>query len=37
MEAAPAVVTRQELETRVWGEELPDSIPCACTSTACVR
>ncbi|MBS0461173.1 MAG: response regulator transcription factor [Proteobacteria bacterium] len=25
MEAAPAVVTRQELETRVWGEELPDS------------
>ena len=25
MEAAPAVVTRQDLETRVWGEELPDS------------
>jgi len=25
MESAPAVVTRQELETRVWGEELPDS------------
>jgi DNA-binding response OmpR family regulator len=25
MEASPAVVTRQELETRVWGEELPDS------------
>jgi DNA-binding response OmpR family regulator len=25
MEATPAVVTRQELETRVWGEELPDS------------
>ncbi len=25
MEAAPSVVTRQELETRVWGEELPDS------------
>jgi len=25
MEASPSVVTRQELETRVWGEELPDS------------
>ena len=25
MEASPAVVARQELETRVWGEELPDS------------
>jgi DNA-binding response OmpR family regulator len=25
MEAAPAVVTRQDLEARVWGEELPDS------------
>jgi DNA-binding response OmpR family regulator len=25
MESAPSVVTRQELETRVWGEELPDS------------
>ena len=25
MEASPAVVTAQELETRVWGEELPDS------------
>ncbi|MDO4708999.1 MAG: response regulator transcription factor [Pseudomonadota bacterium] len=25
MEASPAVVTRQELENRVWGEELPDS------------
>lgn len=25
MEASPAVVTRQELETKVWGEELPDS------------
>ena len=25
MEASPAVVTRQELETRVWGEELLDS------------
>jgi len=25
MEAAPAVVTRKELEMRVWGEELPDS------------
>lgn len=25
MEASPAVVTRRELETRVWGEELPDS------------
>src|SRR3546814_6501969 len=25
MEASPAVVTRQELETRVGGEELPDS------------
>ena len=25
MESSPAVVTRQELETRVWGEELPDS------------
>jgi DNA-binding response OmpR family regulator len=25
MEAAPSVVTRQDLETRVWGEELPDS------------
>lgn len=25
MEATPAVVTRQDLETRVWGEELPDS------------
>ncbi|GIX37047.1 MAG: DNA-binding response regulator [Silanimonas sp.] len=25
MEASPAVVPRQELETRVWGEELPDS------------
>ena len=25
MDASPAVVTRQELETRVWGEELPDS------------
>lgn len=25
MEASPAVVTRQDLETRVWGEELPDS------------
>jgi DNA-binding response OmpR family regulator len=35
MEASPAVVTRQELETRVWGEELPIRIRCACTSTAC--
>lgn len=25
MEASPAVVTRQDLEHRVWGEELPDS------------
>ncbi|MEY3360127.1 MAG: hypothetical protein RI923_1387 [Pseudomonadota bacterium] len=25
MEASPSVVTRNELETRVWGEELPDS------------
>lgn len=25
MEAAPAVVTRADIETRVWGEELPDS------------
>lgn len=25
MEASPSVVTRQELETCVWGEELPDS------------
>jgi DNA-binding response OmpR family regulator len=25
MEASPSVVTRQDLETRVWGEELPDS------------
>lgn len=25
MEASPGVVPRQELETRVWGEELPDS------------
>jgi DNA-binding response OmpR family regulator len=25
MEASPAVVPRQELESRVWGEELPDS------------
>ncbi len=25
MEASPAVVPRQEIETRVWGEELPDS------------
>ena len=25
MEAAPSVVTRKDLETRVWGEELPDS------------
>jgi len=25
MSASPAVVTRQDLETRVWGEELPDS------------
>lgn len=25
MEASPNVVTRQELEMRVWGEELPDS------------
>jgi len=25
MGASPAVVTRQDLETRVWGEELPDS------------
>ncbi|MCB1553635.1 MAG: response regulator transcription factor [Xanthomonadales bacterium] len=25
MEASPSVVPRQELETRVWGEELPDS------------
>jgi DNA-binding response OmpR family regulator len=25
MEASPSVVTRQELERRVWGEELPDS------------
>ncbi len=25
MEASPSVVTRQELESRVWGEELPDS------------
>ncbi|MGB3048733.1 response regulator transcription factor, partial [Dokdonella sp.] len=24
MDSAPSVVTRQELETRVWGEELPD-------------
>jgi DNA-binding response OmpR family regulator len=25
MEASPSVVTRTELETKVWGEELPDS------------
>jgi len=25
MEASPAVVTRQDLEGKVWGEELPDS------------
>ena len=25
MEASPSVVTRQDLEHRVWGEELPDS------------
>ena len=25
MESSPSVVTRQDLETRVWGEELPDS------------
>lgn len=25
MESSPSVVTRQELEQRVWGEELPDS------------
>lgn len=25
MDASPAVVTRSEIETRVWGEELPDS------------
>ena len=25
MEASPAVVTRGDIETRVWGEELPDS------------
>ena len=25
MEASPAVVTRQDLETCVWGEEMPDS------------
>ncbi len=25
MESSPSVVTRQELEMRVWGEELPDS------------
>jgi len=25
MSASPAVVTRQDLETKVWGEELPDS------------
>ncbi len=25
MEASPAVVPRMDLETRVWGEELPDS------------
>lgn len=25
MEASPSVVTRMDLETRVWGEELPDS------------
>ena len=25
MESSPNVVTRQELETAVWGEELPDS------------
>jgi DNA-binding response OmpR family regulator len=25
MEASPSVVTRAELEQRVWGEELPDS------------
>ena len=25
MEASPAVVPRTDLETRVWGEELPDS------------
>ena len=25
MEASPSVVTRQDLEQRVWGEELPDS------------
>jgi len=25
MEASPAVVTRQDIENRVWGEELPDS------------
>ncbi len=25
MESAPSVVTRKDLETRVWGEELPDS------------
>ena len=25
MEASPWVVSREELELRVWGEELPDS------------
>ena len=25
MEASPSVVSREELELRVWGEELPDS------------
>src|ERR1700739_1008120 len=25
MESSPSVVTRQDLETRVWGEELPES------------
>jgi DNA-binding response OmpR family regulator len=25
MEASPSVVTRQDLEQKVWGEELPDS------------
>ena len=25
MESSPSVVTRNELETKVWGEELPDS------------
>jgi DNA-binding response OmpR family regulator len=37
MESSPSVVTRQDLETRVWGGNCRIRIRCACISTACAR